>query len=465
MSLIDTIGFSLLTDRLSKARRWSPASIDKVRDKRFRRLLRLAVERSPFYREKYRDIDLARAEVSDLPTTTKAELRDNFDRVVTDPMVREQDVDQFMRDPANLGCWYLDRYAVSHTSGSQGPPLRIVQDRSAVRLVFAAMSARGSTTRPPGIIEGVRRLLAPVRVAIVTFERGFYPSGALLEFMQQIVGPFVRVERLSSLQDDLYERLNEFQPHVLVGYASVLEAMALDTGNLRLYKLRQITNSSEQLTLRARLRIEQAFNARVLDHYGLGECLLLSDGCAVGGIHINADWAIVEVVDEQNRPVPVGQTGAKVLVTNLANRVQPFIRYEVGDRVSLASSLCPCGSRLPRIEHIDGRASEMFWVDADNGRKKFLTGVLFHVAIDALGTVREWQARQVSPRRIELSLELLSGVDRQQVESSRRLLSSLHEFGLPPNVQVDVQIVKSIQQDAKSGKMRRMIAAEGAQYV
>jgi hypothetical protein len=62
-------------------------------------------------------------------------------------------------------------------------------------------------------------------------------------------------------------------------------------------------------------------------------------------------------------------------------------------------------------------------------------------------------------------LELLSGVDRQQVESSRRLLSSLHEFGLPPNVQVDVQIVKSIQQDAKSGKMRRMIAAEGAQYV
>lgn len=307
MALRDNLIFAHWTDRLSKARRWDAARIERVQKRRLARLLRIAIEKSPHFREKFRGLGPRDAKLAHIPITTKEELRANFDRAVTDPMVCEQEVDQFMANPENLGRWYLDRYSVSHTSGSQGPRLRIVQDRQAVRLMYAAMSARGSTTRPPGIIEGLRRLLHPVRVAIVTFERGFYPSGASLEFMQQIVGPFVRVLRLSSMQDDLTERLNEFQPHVLVGYASVLEALALDSADLRLGALRQITNTSEQMTLRARLRIEQRFGARVLDHYGLGECLLLSDGCPVGGIHINADWAILEVVDEQNRPVPLGQ--------------------------------------------------------------------------------------------------------------------------------------------------------------
>src|SRR5204863_10195 len=80
------------------------------------------------------------------------------------------------------------------------------------------------------------------------------------------------------------------------------------------------------------------------------ECNFLTNGCPAGpGSHVNADWAILEVVDDEYRPVPPGELGRRVLLTNLSNRAQPLIRYEVNDRVRLdAAGPCACGSRLPR---------------------------------------------------------------------------------------------------------------------
>ena len=46
----------------------------------------------------------------------------------------------------------------------------------------------------------------------------------------------------------------------------------------------------------------------------------------------NTDLCIVELVDEHNKPVPPGTPSAKVLLTNLYNRAQPLIRYELTDR-------------------------------------------------------------------------------------------------------------------------------------
>ena len=63
-------------------------------------------------------------------------------------------------------------------------------------------------------------------------------------------------------------------------------------------------------------------------------------------------------MDAQGRPVPPGQRGAGTLLTNLANHVQPLIRYELGDRVRLGAAACPCGSALPVIE-VEGRNDDV----------------------------------------------------------------------------------------------------------
>jgi phenylacetate-CoA ligase len=461
MSIIQTVRFSLLTDRLYKVSRWKLQRVERLQQKRLRRLVSLAVERSPYYRAKYRGIDVNSVELSQLPPTGKEELMANFDSALTDPQIRRTDVEKFMADPANLGRWFLDRYAISHTSGTQGSPSLIVQDRRSLEILFAMMSSRANASGKPGLIEGFRRLRSPFRVAIVSMDRGFYPSGAAFEFMPELVGRFVNVLRLSSMQNDLIGRLNEFQPNALVSYATVLETLALQSNRLRLSDLRQIANSSEQLTKHARDRVRKAFGVPVFDHYGLGECLFLSDGCPTdGGAHVNADWAILEVVDEHYRPVPDGQLGQKVLITNLANTVQPFIRYEVGDCLAMAEGPCRCGSRLPRIDCIKGRSAELFWIH-DGNQYRFVANPLFQIAADSLNEIREWQAVQLERNRIEVLLQLLPNVALRPETLRHEFNKKLNEYGLPEKVTIDVRIVPSFASDPKTGKFRRMISHVG----
>ncbi len=456
MSLLRALRFAVRTDHLGKVPRWSDDRCDRLASRRLRRLVAFAVARSPFYRRLYEGIDLKRFRLEDLPPVTKDMLREHFDDVLTDPLLEQADLADFVRNPVNLGKWYRGRYAVSHTSGSQGPPLFIVQDRAAIELLFSLMSARANAGTKPGPLEGIRRLREPARVAVVALHRGFYPSSSAFEFMAAETAPFTNVRWFSIADPDLVSQLADFQPHSLVGYASVLEGLALEADRLGLRHLRQIANSSEQLTPRARRRIEAAFGVTVMDHYGAGECLFLSDGCPTdGGAHVNADWAILENVDDDHRPVPPGEPGRKVLVTNLANRVQPFIRYELPDRIVMATEPCRCGSRLPRIARIEGRSAEAFWITGADGRQRPLPGVLFHDAIDHLAHVREWRATQTEADRIRLELEFLPGV-RGDIDVPA-LVARLRSSGLPERVLVDVEPACGLAPDPRTGKFRRVI--------
>jgi phenylacetate-CoA ligase len=461
MSVLRTIRFASQTSRLGAISHWPPARVDRLQRQRLRRLVRFAIAKSPFYRDKYRGIDLSRLTLDQLPTTNKLEIAAHFDDVVTDRRVRRTDIEHFVADMRNLGTWFRGKYAVSRTSGSQGPPLLIVQNRRAIEILFAIMSSRANATGRPTPLEGLRRLRNPVKVAIVATQQGFYPSGAAFEFMSELVGRFVRVERLASQQPDLFQRLNEFQPNVLVSYASILDALAHRLDRLRLTELRQIGSSSEQLTASIRGRIEAAFGVPVLDHYATGECLFLSEGCATdGGAHINSDCSILEVVDEDHRAVPPGALGKKVLITNLANYVQPFLRYEVDDRVALATRPCRCGSRFPRIERIEGRLGDLFWTRDAQGFR-MLSGVFFHAAADAIPEIRAWQAVQRERNNIDIALQLLPDTSLSATTARQALVAKLKDLGLPPGVTVDVRIVGSLPPDPTTGKLRRMISKVG----
>ena len=216
MSLLQTFRFAALIGKLLKIPRWNAAKVQRLQRRRLGRLVRWAIDHSPFYRERYRGIDRHRFDLCQLPPVTKQELMANFDQVVTDPQVRRSDVENFLAHPENLGHWLLGRYAVSHTSGCQGQPMLIVQDRLSLSVFYALMCSRANPAGTPGVIEGIRRLWKPVKIAVVTMDRGFYPSGAATEFMPELVGRFVHIQRYSSMQKDLIDQLNRFQPNVLV---------------------------------------------------------------------------------------------------------------------------------------------------------------------------------------------------------------------------------------------------------
>lgn len=93
--------------------------------------------------------------------------------------------------------------------------------------------------------------------------------------------------------------------------------------------------------------ISEAFGVQVNDNYGCTEAPELSSYCRGGWNHYNMDWHGFEPVDTDYRPVPPGEHSHTVLLTNLINRVQPILRYDLGDSVLMRPDPCPCGSPLP----------------------------------------------------------------------------------------------------------------------
>lgn len=81
--------------------RTSPDVIARLQDRRLRVLLRHVVAHSAFYRDKNCGIDIERCALSDLPTTTKAEMMERFDDLVTDPEVRRAEFERFVAADAN----------------------------------------------------------------------------------------------------------------------------------------------------------------------------------------------------------------------------------------------------------------------------------------------------------------------------------------------------------------------------
>src|SRR4028119_2292214 len=102
-------------------------------------------------------------------------MMENFDRFLTDRRLKREEIEAFVSDPDRLGRWYLGRYAPSRTSGTQGPPALIVQDRRMMELLFALQMGRGSVF-PANPVAALQRIVRRARLAVVTIGRGLYPS-------------------------------------------------------------------------------------------------------------------------------------------------------------------------------------------------------------------------------------------------------------------------------------------------
>src|SRR5262245_43002958 len=103
MALLATLPISIWGFWLYYVSHASPERVQRLQRRRLRALLRHATSRSRFYRDKFAGIDFDRCSISDLPTTTKDELMERFDDVVTDPSIRRVELEKFVDDPSNIG--------------------------------------------------------------------------------------------------------------------------------------------------------------------------------------------------------------------------------------------------------------------------------------------------------------------------------------------------------------------------
>jgi len=167
-------------------------------------------------------------------------------------------------------------------------------------------------------------------------------------------------------------------------------------------------------------------------------------------MHLFDDMCIVENVDDDGRAVPPGETGSRLLITNLFNRVQPLIRFEVTDLIRVDPEPCSCGRPLMRVGSLEGRAEDILR----------LGGVAVHPLHFALVTadpdVREFQVVQEG-EGLRLRLALHDGSNGAEERLGEGVRARLSELGVE-RPDVTVERVDALERSA-GGKLQVVVAA------
>jgi phenylacetate-coenzyme A ligase PaaK-like adenylate-forming protein len=334
---------------------WSRERLLEHRRDRLRALIRHATTSSPYYREALGG-DAEHAELEDLPTLSKSTLMEEFDRVVTDPRLQLAQTERFLGE-ADSGALHLGEYRVFSTSGTTGIPGLFVYSRAEFAHWLAVMLR--SMVRL-GLRPGTRLVGVGAPSALHISQQ----SIAALQAAGRSDAP--RLSVLTPLEETV-AALNEDQPEMLGGYASVMGLLAEEQLSGRLaISPRVVLTTSEVLTEDVRARIEAAWTTPVQGYFSTEVLVIASDSLDHVGMHVCED-VILEVVDENDRPVAPGTLGSKVLLTNLVNYAQPLIRYELSDAVELAAGPDPSGRPFDRIARVDGRSDDVLRLPAKGG--------------------------------------------------------------------------------------------------
>ena len=271
--------------------------------------------------------DLARldaAGLAALPVTSKHDLRRDPDAFVASAVRRRE---------------RLHRYS---TSGSTGTPITAICTSDAHRRFLAARDVRsfgwaGASIRFPRAMVG-GRMVVPRADSAGPFHR--------YNFAERQV--YFSAYHISPSHVPAYvQGFNRYRPRLLTGYAHsyfFLARMMLAQGLQLDYRPDCLVLSSEKLTAEMKRVISLAFRARPFEEYGSVENCALATECEAGGMHVNPDFGVVEIVDERGAPVPPGVPG-RILATGLLNEAQPLIRYDLGDIASWSPAPVPLRAR------------------------------------------------------------------------------------------------------------------------
>ncbi len=387
-----------------RAARDGPAAVAARQEARLRVIVAHARAHSPFYRHLWAGLpDAPRLE--ELPPVSKPELMARFDDWLTDPRVTLGAVEAFVSNPARAGELFASEFSVWTTSGTTGQRAVFVHDRLALG-VYDALTVTQTHVLTKGAI--LRALGKGLRIATVVATGGHHVSTSLVNLNRHRFPALARRLRIFSVltpMPRLVAALNAFDPAVLIGYPTALHLLALEAerGNLRV-RPALVVVGGEVLTAQARDTIEHALGTRILDLYAAGEFPGIAFGCRFGRLHANADWVILEPVEADFSPTPPDRASHTVLITNLANRVQPIVRYDLGDSITVSSASCACGSPFPVLE-VGGRKGDVLRFPSANGREIAVLPLALATVVEKTPGVRRFQAYQTGDRELRIRIE------------------------------------------------------------
>jgi phenylacetate-CoA ligase len=367
----------LTAARARRREQWrSPEAIRTRREARLRRLARAAV-RTPHYAELFRELRLDPERLAEpgqlarLPPLDKA-------------VLHAAEENRMLAEP-------IERLFPVTTSGSTGQPTRVYRsprDQAQVSALWARVLHA----------YGHRFMDRQVNISTGAAVARKGPVASLRR-----LGVLPEIHHLSSFEplERQIETLCELRPRTFSAYAMSLELIAEALVERRITDIRPrlVFSAAMPLSDKGRELAEQAFGVTPFDVYVAAELGTLGWECPVerGTLHLNDDMQIVEILDQNDEPLPDGETG-QVVVTQLCCLAQPLLRYRLGDLAARIPGRCACGRGLARISPVQGRSRHV--IRMPDGR--VIYGMMVSKVVKPYQQVRRWQLRQTSGDRVRL---------------------------------------------------------------
>lgn len=437
-----------------KYRKLSNAEREELQLERLKTMVHFARMNSPYYAALYQSVG-EKFSLSDLPTVNKTELMKNWNDWVTDRNISLAEIQSFMKNIDNIGRKWNGKYLVYTTSGSTGNPLVSLCDVS-TNNVTGAISALRSYARSEDMKAFIMRGGKSVGIYA---DSGFYlGNSSIRSRLLKMPWKKRQIGIVSALAPtkQIVEELNSYQPAMLGGYPSNLELLIDEQKSGRLHISPVIImTGGEYLSEQLRLQLKDTFGCYVQTSYACTEGGTIACECREQHLHINDDWVIIEPVDKNNQPVTDGVQSDKLLLTNLFNFSQPFIRYEVTDRIVLHNEPCACGNISPWIE-IEGRNDDVLTF-TENGKIVRIPPLAVYATLKEVHCLRRFQLIVHSENHLELRLDVNADVSKEnafiQADSALRAFFSQYDIS---NIDIKLSL-DSPQRHPNSGKFKHII--------
>lgn len=334
-------------DVFDKAEIWDKAQIETTQLTRLRAVVAQAAKCS-FYGRRLAEAGLSPDSIRTLddvrriPMTTKADLREQY--------------------PTGLLCVPPAEIVRMHcSSGTTGTPTAICHTQNDLNS-WADLMARSM------YMVGIRREDVFQNMS----GYGLFTGGLGIHFGAERLGCMTIPAGAGNSRRQL-KLITDFGTsvvHILPSYALILGEKVLAMGeNPQDLPLRIALVGAEPYTEEFRKRIEDLFNMKVYNSYGLSE--MNGPGVAFEcpqqkGLHVWEDAFLPEIVDPQTGdPVPDGEVG-ELVMTSLCRQGMPILRYRTRDLTRFLPGECPCGRKHRRIDRILGRSDDMFIIKGVN---------------------------------------------------------------------------------------------------
>jgi phenylacetate-coenzyme A ligase PaaK-like adenylate-forming protein len=423
-----------------RSRKLFPEDIRQIQLKKFRNFVSAIILKSPYYRSivARHGIVPHRCSPHDFPILTKRDVIENFDRIVTDHRITKARISKFLDSSKSPFDLFDNRYHVLHGSGTSGETSFFVYSKKDFsRGIIHVMD-----------LVPLRLQRKRTRIAYLGIAGGHFAGITMVSAsMRPMAKLFINTKIVEITQpiQQIVEKLNAFQPDIILGYATVVKMLAEEQkeGMLNI-RPSAVESSGEVLSPDDKKIIEDAFQCRLINIYSSTEFLMMGiSKPGYGGMYLLENDLIFELEKEHT------------LVTSLFNFTLPLIRYRMEDiliPVSDDKKILP----FTNVSEVIGRNEYAMVLTNKHGADDFIApDEIYQFFMRDLQRYQIlWMNKQAFVFRMVFKKsvnEFRKNIVRRTLKSKIASFLSAKEMG---NVCFKIEELEDLPVDPKTGKFR-----------